>query len=238
MRKWFLYNSFPLLAPDQTGGGGGNPDPQEDPPVDPDAEFDEMWNEEDPSGDPPPQNNQQQTSQNQPDYNAQLAEHIAKRIPQFEMDEEAAEAFQRGDFKGFQAAMQKQQAGIYQNLLADVGKMMNSMRDKIIKDAVNQSGTQINAQQAVAQMHRDLPWTAKPAVAPVAKAALGQMIKRGKSVTEAIEALPRYFQNMSASAAGGSQNKGRGFNRGNSPNGNSASNDGEDDFLDVLGERN
>ena len=256
-KYWLVNRTLPFYAPDTGGAGGGgntsdqqqqqtqnNQQQQQQQQQQDTDEFADFWSLDDDDKtqqDKQPANNGQQ--QQQTDPAAQLAEHINSRIPQFDQfSAEDQDAIRQGDMAPVQKQMHKMAAGLYQNMLGDVNRMLNGMKDKIIQEAVQQSGTQINAKQAVAQMHQKLPWTADQAIAPIAQAALAQAIKKGKSVAEAIDAIPKLFNRASEKMNGRRSTNSQGFNRGNggvSSNGNSGEDDGDgENFLELLGPGN
>lgn len=241
-KYWLVNRTLPFFAPDGVGMGGGTPSQQQQSAAENEEQADELddfWDTPANDSETNSNNNAQQQQQQQANNNnEQLAQLINSRIPRFEMDQEAQEAFRSGDWEGFQGALHKQFAGVYQNVLSDVNRLVNGMKKSIVDEAVAQSGSQINARQAVAQMHKELPWTADPVIAPVAQAALSQAIKKGKSVTEAVALIPKLFNRASEQMNGkGRSNSSQGFNRGNGRgnNGNAGNSDIGEDFLNLLG---
>jgi hypothetical protein len=150
----------------------------------------------------------------------------------------AFEAAQNGDFSKFEAVMQGISEGIYTAAITNANTIFNSKLSKAVDEAVSKATGNVKASGAVSKMNEQLPFTKNPALAPVANAVLGQLLKKGADVSDAVEQVGKFFKemhNISAKDLGLNSPRGRpsgGFN--NQMSDFASSDDEEFDWMEAL----
>lgn len=151
-----------------------------------------------------------------------------------------SEELNQGNTEGLGKAFSSVAAKVYRQAMVDMSKVVDQKVAAGIKAAVTQSGNATQGDMAVRQMNTAMQFTTNPAIAPIAQAALSQLIKKGKTVDEAIDGVRSFFQNTSKISAKelGMQNPPR-SRPGNQPFQNSGDiapdGDEEVDWLEMLG---
>ncbi len=210
-----------------------------------DDKFEEIWqNPTDDTGGPQQQQQQQQVQQStaEPvDSNKVFNEYIEKLELTKSVDlQEISEELNQGKTDGLGNALKTVAAQTYRQAMVDMSKIIDQKVKAGVQAAVQQSNNQVQGNMAVTQMNTALSFTKNPAIAPVAGAVLSQLIKKGKSVDDAVDGVRAFFQNTSKISAKelGLQNPPRG-RPGNQPfNGTGdLGNDDENeiDWLETMG---
>lgn len=99
-----------------------------------------------------------------------------------------------GSTESLQAALTQVAGNAYRASMLNSTKIMDAKIDAAIASAVNQSEGKFKTADAIRQLHAALPFTAQPAIAPVAKGVFGQYIKKGSSIEDAIKQTQNYFR--------------------------------------------
>lgn len=189
-------------------------------------------------------NNQQQTTQSnnqgQPDPNKVMSDHIASLKLAAGVDTDAIMSGLRdGDPTALQSAFESVAAKAYQSAITTMNSVVEQRVKKAVEEASNNASSSVNTNLAIRELNEKLPFTAEPEVAPIAKAVFMQMMKKGKSVQEAISETGKYFGHVSKIASKfvdttppQSRSGANSFNRQQS---NNNSNDNEPDWMSILG---
>lgn len=99
-----------------------------------------------------------------------------------------------GNTESLENAFKAMSRNVYTSALLNTNKIMDQKIEAAIEQAVTKSKNSIGSDFALQQMNSQLPFTAKPAIAPMAKQVLEQLIKKGSSTEEAIAGVKDYFQ--------------------------------------------
>ena len=83
---------------------------------------------------------------------------------------------------------------VYRQTMIDVNRVMDKKIEQGITKAVEQSGNAVQGNMAVDKMRGTLGFTKDPTISPIASAVLAQLIKKGKSVDEAIVGVEAFFR--------------------------------------------
>ncbi|MGI9406000.1 MAG: hypothetical protein ACR2O4_06475 [Hyphomicrobiaceae bacterium] len=86
-------------------------------------------------------------------------------------------------------------------MLVATDKMVSAQMEKAITEAVGRATGTVNADMAVKEMQRMLPFTSNPIYEPVAKATLTGFLRQGQDMSLAIENVGKYFQAMAGDMA-------------------------------------
>ncbi len=153
--------------------------------------------------------------------------------------EEISTELSQGKTEGLGNALKTVAAQTYRQAMVDMSKIIDKKVKAGVEAAVQQSQNAVQGNMAVTQMNTALSFTKNPAIAPVASAVLSQLIKKGKSVDDAVDGVRAFFQNTSKISAKelGLQNPPRG-RPGNQPfNGTGDIDDDENeiDWLETMG---
>ncbi len=209
-----------------------------------DDNFEQIWqNPTDDTG------GQQQQQQQQPlqqptepvDSNKVFNEYIEKLELTKSVDlAEVSEQLNQGNTESLGNALKTVAAQTYRQAMVDMSKIIDQKVKSGVEAAVQQSSNAVQGNMAVTQMNTALAFTKNPAIAPVAGAVLSQLIKKGKSVDDAVDGVRKFFQNTSKISAKelGMQNPPRGRPGNQSFNGTGdLGNDDENeiDWLETMG---
>ena len=206
-----------------------------------DDNFEEIWqNPIDDTGGQQQQQQQQQLQQpvKEPvDSNKVFNEYIEKLELTKTVDlAEISEELNQGKTEGLGNALKTVAAQTYRQAMVDMSKIIDQKVKAGVAAAVQQSNNAVQGNMAVTQMNTALSFTKNPAIAPVAGAVLSQLIKKGKSVDDAVDGVRAFFQNTSKISAKelGLQNPPRG-RPGNQPfNGTGELGDDDENEIDWL----
>ncbi len=112
-----------------------------------------------------------------------------------------SEELNQGNTEGLGTALKAVAAQTYRQAMVDMSKVIDQKVTAGVKAAVQQSSSAVQGNMAVTQMNTALAFTKNPAIAPVAGAVLSQLIKKGKTVDDAVEGVRKFFQNTSKISA-------------------------------------
>ena len=150
-----------------------------------------------------------------------------------------------GSTESLEKAFKSLASNVYSSALINTNKIMDQKIAKAVEQAVEQSKTSFGSDFALQQMNSQLPFTAKSAIAPMAKQVLEQFIKKGKSTEEAIAGVKDYFKQTAsifAKEAGlviAPKNRPGGGRFSETPLPNASTDNGDEDplpdFLKILG---
>lgn len=229
----FLKYKLHSNTEDGGGGGGGTDDGGEGGENNSDNDLIDhstMWDndviEEQPAV------NQQQQQQAAPVSAAQAFSNHVDGID-FGADPAAMmEAVRGGDVEAFSEQLKNMQVGIYKAGMLDANKMMQQTSGNLKTELQNNTETTISSNKIISQMHKDLPYTAEPAYAPMAKAVLSKLLsKKGMTTEKAIKETGDYFSQM-ANKVGGNMNGN--LNNANQNNNNQFGNNSQDEEMDWV----
>jgi len=177
----------------------------------------------------------------EPDPQEALQKHIASLKLTDGIDfSQIQQDLQTGSTESLTKALETTAANAYKSSMMQMSKIMDNKLAAVKQEALNESKATMNADLAVRQMNTDLPFTADPNIAPVAKAVLNQFIKGGKDLPSAIKATAEFFKSTaskinSSGTPPGNQNNSNFSQYKNSDNNNSNENPSEhDEWLDLL----
>lgn len=207
-----------------------------------DDNFDDMWQDPDSNKaqTTTPQDGQQQQQQQTPNVNEVFDTYIQELDLTKGIDlAKVSEELNQGNTESLGKAFSEIAAKTYRQAMLDMSKVIDQKVQAGVTAAVQQSSNAVHGNLAVKQMNTTLEFTKNPAIAPIANAALSQLIKKGKSVDDAVEGVRRFFQNTSKISAKelGLQNPPRG-RPGNQPfsGPNEITDDDDDgDWMETLG---
>ncbi len=212
-----------------------------------DDNFETLWQDEnaDAGGQkqtPQKQAPQQQQQQQQQEPSAE--ETFGKYITSLNLTKDVdltkiSEELNQGKTEGLGTAFSAIAAQTYRQAMVDMSKVIDQKVAAGIEAAVTKSSNAVHGDMAVRQMNTTLEFTQNPAIAPIANAALAQLIKKGKTVDEAVESVRAFFTKTSQLSAKELklQNPPRG-RPGNQPfngAGDVGNDEEETDWMDTLG---
>jgi len=149
---------------------------------------------------------QQQSQQMPTDPNKAFADHVASLgLTNGINFQTVANDIRNGDHSSLEAAFNTLGANSYRSGVADAQRLMDSKVKDAVGQAVDQSTGNYKSDMVIGQMKMALPFTAAPEIEPIAKAVLTQFIKQGKSQTQAIEEVGKFFEHVSKTAGGNVQ---------------------------------
>ena len=120
-----------------------------------------------------------------------------------EISSEMQTAMQAGDYTGLNAHMQEFGRTMYGKMFNDFNQLVNSKVKTAMAESVTQSGANAVDTANLASMHSQLPWTAKPENAPLAKALLAKFMEGGqKTAVEAIVLVDNYAKQLASTIGG------------------------------------
>lgn len=107
------------------------------------------------------------------------------------------QAFQAGDMNGFMQAfnpaLNSMMQQVYRQAIMDSGTLAEAAVNRAVDQSKNWTTQAYATDKARNQMHTRLPWTADPALGPVAESVLQRVMGQGKSLDQAIEAVDAFF---------------------------------------------
>lgn len=158
--------------------------------------FADLWDNPDTEkGENKDQKQQTQSIQQGPTNQEVFDDHIKSLDLMGGVDLEKITAdLNNGSIESLNSAFGTLAKNVYTKALVNTNKIMDQKIAKAVEQAVEQSKTSFGSDFAMQQMNSQLPFTAKPAIAPMAKQVLEQLIKKGKSTEEAIKGVKDYFQ--------------------------------------------
>lgn len=138
-------------------------------------------------------NKQQQ--QQEPDPNVAFNTHIEslKLTDGLDLSEISTE-LNEGNTTALNKAFSHMAANIYRHALVDASKVIDKKVQEGVDKAIKSSTNAVQGNMAVDKMQSALSFTKRPAISPVAAAVLAQLIKKGKSVDEAIDGVKLFFK--------------------------------------------
>ncbi len=202
--------------------------------------FDKLWQDEADNTDQGKKSTTQQQTQpeNVSDNSTQFNDYIATINFMEGVDlPKIAEELNTGKTDSMQDAFTKVGQNAYKRALADGAKIMDHKISQAVEQAVQKAGVNVNANMAVSTMEQRLGYTKDPAMSPIAKAVLAQLMKKGKSLDDAVQGVDKYFArtaqllNKNKNAPHGRPGN-RGFNTRD--NNNVQSDDGDEEDLDWM----
>ncbi len=208
-----------------------------------DDNFAQIWeNPTDPNAGQQQQQQQQAPQQQQPAKSSE--EVFGTYIEKLELTKDIdlgkiSEELTQGNTEGLGTALKTVAAQTYRQAMVDMSKIIDQKVTAGVEKAVQQSSNAVQGNMAVSQMQTALAFTKNPAIAPIAGAVLSQLIKKGKSVDDAVDGVRQFFQNTSKISAKelGLQHApaGRPGNTGFNGAGNVQDDDEEIDWLETMG---
>ena len=122
-------------------------------------------------------------------------EHITSQNFLRDIDvEKIASELTAGNTDSLKASFNNLARNVYTSALTNMNTVIDKKVEAGIKKAVEQAQGNIGSDFAIQAMQRKLPFTAKPAIAPMATQVLEQLIKKGKSVDEAVYGVNQDFR--------------------------------------------
>ncbi len=137
----------------------------------------------------------EQQKQQQTDPNAAFTAHIEslKLSDGLNLDEISAELNQ-GNTTALNKAFSHMASNIYRQSMIDASKIIDKKVQEGVDKAIKSSTNAVQGNMAVDKMQATLAFTAKPVISPIANAVLAQLIKKGKSVDDAIAGVKVFFK--------------------------------------------
>jgi len=185
------------------------------------------------------QNNQQQETRTPTEiFDAHISDlNLTSGVDLSQMQEDA----QNGNTDSLNKAFETVAANTYKAALQQVNTLMDNKITSAIDKAVSESTSVMNETTAVKEMQSALPFTSNRDIAPVAEAALKQIMSKGASINEAIQQVTTFFNSTANAVAGGNNQNdvtSGGFNPNSNVNNNNSSNNNnsnqEDSWMDFL----
>lgn len=207
-----------------------------------DDNFNDLWDNpsdnQDGNNQQSQQSGQQQQQQQDADPNKTFDTYIASLNLSEGIDVAAISGeLNNGQTEGLNNAFSTVARNVYRQAMIDVNKIIDKKVESGVSKAIQQSTNAVQGNMAVDRMQASLSFTKDPAINPIATAVLSQLIKKGKSVDDAILGVRNFFTktaNISAKELGINQPpRGR---PGNQQFNNNVDNDddGEMDWLETL----
>lgn len=139
--------------------------------------------------------NLQQQPQQQVDPSVAFNAHIESLnlLDGLNLDEISTELNQ-GKTDGLNKAFGHMAANIYRQSMIDASKIIDKKVQEGVDKAIKSSTNAVQGNMAVDKMQVALSFTKQPAISPVATAVLAQLIKKGKSVDDAINGVRTFFK--------------------------------------------
>ena len=194
------------------------------------------------------QQNQQQNQQQQSNSPAEaFNEHVKSlgltdNIDTGSLFEAAREGDSEAFNNGIQESLQTVAANTYRAALNDANKIVDAKVEQAVTKAVREATGSFEVDKAVTALNTALPFTKSPMVAPIAKSVLGQFMKKGMSLEDAIDGTRDFFAETNKLTAKDLGNQ-RPNNRPGGGNFNQQSNiptdsDEEPDWMEMLTDSN
>ncbi len=136
-----------------------------------------------------------QQQQQQPDANEAFNEHIKSLdlVSGLDLSEISTELNQ-GNTEALNKAFTHMASNIYRQSMINASKIIDKKVQEGVDKAVKSSANAVQGNMAVDKMQAALSFTKQPAISPVATAVLAQLIKKGKSVDDAINGVRTFFK--------------------------------------------
>lgn len=202
-----------------------------------------IWDNK-PNKDDNQQQNQQQQNQN---TNEDAASAFAKHISDLNLTNgvdvaKIQQDMSEGSTESLQEAFAKVSANTYQAAMTQMNRLVDNKVNAAVEKSVNESGSMLNENLAIREMNSEMSFTTDKNIAPVANAALKNLMDQGKSASEAIKEVAEFFKNTANMVSGSNGNSDSGapgrnnFNRNNSVSNNENNNNSndDDDWLKTL----
>lgn len=199
-----------------------------------------IWDNKPNPNEDTPQNNQQQNNLQQDTRTPAeiFNEHVASLDLTSGIDlTQMQEDMQNGNTDSLNKAFDQVAANTYKAALQQVNTLVDNKISSAIEKAVSESTSVMNETTAVKEMQQALPFTTGRDIAPVAEAALKQLMSNGASVQDAVKQVADFFQSTANAVSGGdNQNDvtSGGFNPNTSIN-NSSNNNNNSPIGDWMG---
>jgi len=159
------------------------------------------------------QNQQTAAQQNQPvvqpqaapqaDPQEQLNQHIEGLNLTSGIDLSTLQSdIQEGNTESVMNALKAVAANSYKASMSDMQQMVQSQITAAVDTAVQKSQGNFESSTLVRDMHQKLEFTQAPEIEPMAKAVLAQFVKQGKSPTEAVTEVGKFFEHVGNKVAG------------------------------------
>lgn len=166
--------------------------------------FADMWSD---NPKPAQQQQQQQQQVTQQQQQPAPADAFAKHMESLNLSNGVDLAtiqtdMQEGKTESLQAAFQQVAQNTYRATMMDMNNVVNQRIEAAVQKAVSTSSQNHSGAQAIEALNKELPFTADPAVAPMAQKAFKQFISKGQDVKTAIESTKNYFAQTFKVAAG------------------------------------
>jgi len=182
------------------------------------------------------QNNQNQNTESPSDiFDKHVASlNLSNGVDLSELQEQAAE----GNFESLEKAFDTVAANTYKAALQQMNTIMDNKIATSIEKAVAESSSVMNENMALNEMRSALPFVADKDIAPVAEAALKQLMSKGDSVEKAIEKVQQFFQSTAEKVTGNNQQNQNNpingtFNRNSNTEQNNSNNE-EESWMEFL----
>lgn len=144
-----------------------------------------------------------------------------------------AEGLRNGDFTELDSFAQDLGRDVMAQTLRAANGMIKRGVDQAVRNAVTQSQQNYNTQTTIQKMHDRLPMTTDPALAPIAQATMGQLMKKNKGdVEKSLSQLEGFFKHMQKQTSTLSNNR-PGDRRFGGSDANSGTSD-ETDWVKLL----
>jgi len=145
---------------------------------------------------------QQQQQQQQDDPNKVFDEHIKKlNLANGVNLDEISNELNQGNTESLNKALGTLASNVYRQAMIDTSKIIDKKVQEGVDKAIKQSTNAVQGNMAVDKMQATLQFTKNPAINPVATAVLSQLIKKGKSVDEAIAGVKVFFKQTATISA-------------------------------------
>ena len=113
------------------------------------------------------------------------------------------EAVRNGEPDALQQAFSQIASNTYRHAMVNANKLVQQQVEKAVEQATEKATSSMDSKNAVAEMHRALPFTKDEAVAPMANAVLKQALdKTGGDVQQSLKTLEGYFKAFYDHASG------------------------------------
>ena len=111
------------------------------------------------------------------------------------------EELQQGNTDSLNKMFSNVGQNVYRRSIMDMNKIVESKVAASVELAVNKATSKVDASQAVSEMHKQLDFTRKAAISPIAQAVLNQFMKQGLSVPDAIDKVKEFYSQVAKTSA-------------------------------------
>lgn len=112
-----------------------------------------------------------------------------------------ADELRDGNMEGLHNLIKKTAGSTYKRTIMDANKLVDAKVNAAVDRAVQQATSKVRGSNLVDKMHTQLPFTSKPAIAPIAEAMLRQFTTKGKNPADAIESVKTLFAQLHKTSA-------------------------------------